>query len=645
MPSSDSTQTDLLIVGAGPAGLMLAAWACQYDIRFRIIDNKATRVGTGHADGLASRTLEIFDSFGLVHDILKDAYRINEICSWNPDPDRPDWIKRTQRAKGQPHGLSRYPQSILNQGSIEQILLDYVKAKVGVEVERNTSPQTLDVNEAACDDEDAYPIVLTLKTHDEAQGEHHTTVNAKYVVGCDGAHSWVRRQLGIAMEGDVTNRHFGVMDIVALTNFPDVRQSCVIHSNSGSVMTVPREGRLLRLYVQFAETKQGEPFDRKSVTSQAILEKARPMFEPYTLDFRICDWQSVYTIGQRVAKQFSYKNRVFLCGDAVHTHSPTMGQGMNVSMQDAYNLGWKLGSVIEGTAKREILSTYNEERRPVAQELIDLDRRMSDFYSQGPSENSSKYAAFRDSFSWFLSGVSVAYGASPLVAAIPDNTSENDGAVAHTARRNGANGAVHVNGNSNMIEGRPNLATGLSIGQRIAPCNVVCQAEANVVLLSDKLPSNGRWRVVVFAGDLTSSAQWDLVEELGCALDRICRTYTRSPKDLHSLVEVMLIHSGTHNAITLLDLHDIYHPDNGDEGWDYWKVYSDDAAALSVGERSTAYKQYGVDEKAGCVVVLRPDQHVAYVGPIADDEALNKLFAGILRPAGRVTNGTKPAAG
>lgn len=211
------SNVDLLIIGGGPAGLLLAAWASQYpNVHTRMVDDKPGRIETGHADGLHSRTLEVFESFGLVNDILKDAYRVNEICSWNPDPQNPKHIRRTQRAPAQADGLSRYPQVSLGQASIEQILLDYLASKDRVHVERSTSPETLHIDQDRCGDKDAYPIELELR---DLASDTHETVRAKYVVGCDGARSWVRRQLGIQMEGDRTNRHFGVMDIVPLTNF------------------------------------------------------------------------------------------------------------------------------------------------------------------------------------------------------------------------------------------------------------------------------------------------------------------------------------------------------------------------------------------------------------------------------------------
>ncbi|EMC94079.1 hypothetical protein BAUCODRAFT_124812 [Baudoinia panamericana UAMH 10762] len=624
--------TDLLIVGAGPAGLMLAAWASQFNVSARLIDNQAERTGSGHADGLHSRTLEILDSFDVVDGVLKDAYRVNELASWNPDPHNPNYVKRTARLAAQPHDLSRFPQVSLNQGLTEQVLLDYLDRTGRVRLERSTRPESLVVDDGLCDSDEAHPITLTIRN--TANGCAAETVRAKYVVGCDGAHSWVRKQLGIRMEGEHTNKHFGVMDIVPLTDFPDIRLSCIIHSNCGSIMTVPREHRLVRLYVQLGETKAGERSSAQSATPQTILDQARSVMRPYSLDFRICDWQSVYTIGQRVASRFSYRDRIFLCGDAVHTHSPMMGQGMNVSMQDSFNLGWKLGSVLEGSAKREILTTYEAERRSIALQLIELDREMAEFYSHGPSEQSREYQKYREGFGRFLSGVAVKYGPGQLVSQ----------SLSITKAKSSTNGAACSHAS---VTSDPERAKGVTIGQRMPSLKVVCQAEANVIHLADVLPSNGRWRVVVFAGDLTTPQQWEKTQALGELLGKVCRRYTGGAERTHSAIEVLLIHSGARTAFDILRLHDVYHPWDETLGWDYWKVFADDAGSMDPGcKDSQAYHGYGVDMHTGCVVVLRPDHHVSYIGSLEDGKDISTFFEGVLLPQRKsqheVNDGSNP---
>lgn len=296
-----------------------------------------------------------------------------------------------------------------------------------------------------------------------------------------------------------------------------------------------------------------------------------------------------------------------------------MGQGMNVSMQDAYNLIWKIGSVLTGAAYREILSTYNTERRPVAQALIELDARMASFYANGPSQESQDYQTFRNTFSWFSSGVSVEYEPSVLV---------QDGKKSPSDWVHTADGIAPATRGRSLAQDVSKIA----VGQRMPSQKVVCQAESNVVHLADMLPSNGCWRVLVFAGDITSATKFQSVQDLGATLETLARTYSRPKHVLHSTIEVLLIHAGRRNDVDLLTLHEVYHPWHETLGWDYWKVFSNDAETLAPGIGS-AYEKYGIDARHGCLVIVRPDQHVAYMGPLEEQAAPQRFFEGVLRPS------------
>lgn len=455
-------------------------------------------------------------------------------------------------------------------------------------------------------------------------------IRAKYVIGCDGAHSWTRQQVGLTLEGEQSDHIWGVIDIVPLTDFPDIRQSCAIHSaEHGSIMTVPREGRLVRFYVQLADLKaasKNERFDTSNIKEDALIGAARKILHPYKLDYKVCDWWSVYRIGQRVAPNFSYKNRVFLAGDAVHTHSPKMGQGMNVSMQDTYNLTWKLCSVIAGQAKPEILTTYQTERHAVACELISVDKQFAEFYSRKMDPNASEEdmrknnQSFRNKFYDFLSGVAVEYQPSPLVTSA-----------------------------SKSIQ----LAKNITIGRRMPSYRVINQAEVRPVQLHDLLKSNGHWRILVFAGDLRNEEQFKRFETLGQALSspksclhryayrpnnnldyRICSP--PNPGEQHkvepasnSLVEVFTIHSSPRTEINLLDLPEVFYgPYDEQLGWDYWKVFVDDEGVHE--GKEDAYGKLGIDRLRGCLVVCRPDQHVSYVGELEEIGEVEKFFEGCL---------------
>jgi 2-polyprenyl-6-methoxyphenol hydroxylase-like FAD-dependent oxidoreductase len=159
----------------------------------------------------------------------------------------------------------------------------------------------------------------------------------------------------------------------------------MIHSaSSGTVLVIPRENKIVRLYIQLQDLDVNQPFDRSTVTPETILIAANKILDPYKLSYIHCHWWTVYRIGQRVSNSFSKGNRIFLAGDAVHTHSPKAGQGQNISMQDAYNLGWKVALVLQKKLLPSVLETYELERQPLAREIIDFDHIFSRAFSQKP---------------------------------------------------------------------------------------------------------------------------------------------------------------------------------------------------------------------------------------------------------------------
>ncbi|KAM3424060.1 hypothetical protein BST61_g11389 [Cercospora zeina] len=242
------------------------------------------------------------------------------------------------------------------------------------------------------------------------------------------------------MAGDSTDFVWGVLDVVPITDFPDIRMRCAIHpASSGSLMVIPRENKLVRLYIQLAATEKigeaGPKADRSRIYPEVILQAAQRILAPYKITYRQLDWWTANQIGQRVGTSFSAHERVFLAGDAVHTRSPKASQGMNVSMQDSFNLGWKIASVVKGTATRAILKLYQSERRRIAQDLIDFDHKFSRLFSGRPAKDvmdaeGISMDEFKEAFvkgNMFSSGIAVNYGTSTIVAKEGTTTTQDDG--------------------------------------------------------------------------------------------------------------------------------------------------------------------------------------------------------------------------
>jgi phenol 2-monooxygenase (NADPH) len=685
-PANTTDHVDVLIVGAGPAGLMMANWMSRWGVRTRIVDKRGTKIFNGQADGLQCRTLEIFDSFDFAHRAWRESNHMLEICLWNPpsdvDPSNPT-VVRSDRIPDTIPNISRFQQVVLHQGRIERFFLDSIKENSirtccngdGLEgeirVEHGVLPTSFRFDENVAEDANGYPIEVRLRhlTEEEATPQQKATsangqaiqdgifrsnlasddteellqksqalaakagreevVKAKYMLGADGAHSWVRQQLGYKLEGDSTDYVWGVLDIIPITDFPDIRMRCAIHSEgSGSVMVIPRENKLVRLYIQLTTTNAdgGRKFDRRQITPETIIASAQRIMRPYKITYKYLDWWTAYQIGQRVGSSFSLQERVFLAGDAVHTHSPKAGQGMNVSMQDAFNLGWKVAGCVKGRWDRSVLKTYQSERRRIAQDLIEFDHRFSRLFSGRPAkdvmdEEGISMEVFKEAFekgNMFASGIAIDYGASVIVAKEGSSKEQGDGTDVRGARAP----------QSKSVQER---AMGVKLGMRMPSFKVLNQADARPWHFQELLKSNGTWRVVVFPGDIRKP---ELKRRLGILGEKLAspgsflKRYTSASDRYDSVIEVLNVHAAPRTSVTVLDFPEVFRPYDEQVGWDYWKVFVDDESYHE--GYGDAYTNYGVDPSVGAAVILRPDQYVSWVGDFDDFEAMDMFFSGFM---------------
>src|SRR6478609_2410469 len=396
-PGGLPENADVLIIGCGPAGLVLAAQMANFpDIRTVVIDRKDGPLEVGQADGVACRTVEMFEAFGLADRLVNEGYWVNETCFWRPDPDDRTKIKRTGRIQDTEEGLSEFPHVIVNQARLLAYLLDHMQRSAS-KLEPFYSLHACDV-QVDTSGSSEYPVTVTVAHMKDLQETGETsTIRAKYVVGADGARSGTRTAIGRELAGDPMNQSWGVMDVFAVTDFPDVRLKCAIHADLGNILIIPREGGyMVRFYVALDNVRDKDMLDNRSVTPEKLAAVANRILHPYTVEVKDVGWWSVYEIGQRLCDKFDdvpveemgdRLPRVFIAGDACHTHSAKAGQGMNVSMNDTWNLGWKLGAVLDGTAKPELLHTYSEERQKIAKQLIDFDREFAKMFSAHPTES------------------------------------------------------------------------------------------------------------------------------------------------------------------------------------------------------------------------------------------------------------------
>ncbi|KAK4694224.1 phenol 2-monooxygenase (NADPH), partial [Lecanoromycetidae sp. Uapishka_2] len=300
-------------------------------------------------------------------------------------------------------------------------------------------------------------------------------------------------------------------------------------------------------------------------------------------------------------------------------------------MQDCYNLGWKIGAVIKGQAKPTILETYEAERRTIAQELIAFDHRFSRLFSGRPAQDTTddtgisveEFKAEFEKSLLFASGLSVEYGPSELIAKPRNKSLPGD-----DAEKNATG-----NGQPREIAASPAQAANIKLGMRFPSSQVLNQSDASPWQFSRLLKSDGRWRIVLFAGRISNSTQLRRVSDFCAALDSpssFLHEFTPSTAPIDSAIEILTIHSADRQATDLLSLPELLHPFDEEVGWSYEKVFVDDWSYHK--GHGKAYEKYGIDVERGCAVVLRPDQYVGWIGELEDVGELAGYFEGILLP-------------
>jgi phenol 2-monooxygenase (NADPH) len=603
-PEGLPEEADVLIVGCGPAGLVLAAQLASFpDIRTVVIDRRDGPLEVGQADGVACRTVEMFEAFGLADRLVKEAYWVNEVCFWRPDPDDPSRITRTGRVRDVEDDLSEFPHVIVNQARMLAYLRDHMERSAS----RLTPFYGLHASDVEVDTSGSseHPVTVTLRHMEQLEETGETsTIRARYVVGCDGARSAVRTAIGRELVGDVTNEHWGVMDVLAVTDFPDIRVKCAISSAEGNIILIPREGGYLaRFYLELEAVGDGEGLDRRSVTPEKLEEVANRILHPYSVEVKDVGWWSVYEIGQRLCDKFddvpveevaTRLPRVFIAGDACHTHSAKAGQGMNVSMADAWNLGWKLAAVLRGTAQADLLHTYSEERHAVAKELIDFDREFSEKFRSRPKGSEDvdpeEFQRYFVTQGRFTAGVATRYGPSMLTAQATNQ----------------------------------HLAQGFQVGMRFHSAPVVRLSDAKPVHLGHVARADGAWRVYIFADQEGPTGIRDLCEFLGSDASPIER-FTPAGAAPDSVIDLRAIFQQGHRDLAVDEMPSVLLPRKGRFGLiDYEKMFCPDPKAEDI------FDLRGVNRETGCMVVVRPDQYVAHVLPLDGHEALAEFFAGVL---------------
>jgi 2-polyprenyl-6-methoxyphenol hydroxylase-like FAD-dependent oxidoreductase len=350
---SPAIKTSVVIVGAGPTGLSLAAQLLRYNIDFILLEKNEKTTPLSKALVVQARTLEIFDELGIAQKAIAEG-KLTAAMNF--------FYKGKQRGAiniaGLGKGISPFPFALsLEQSKTEKLLLEHVMEK-GKAVQWNCVFNDVEEKEDG--------VIVTYQD----ENRQLKSIQAGYLVGCDGAASAVRHKLGLAFEGDTVPKLFYVADVILKSSVINRDELYMFMIKKGFVLFFPMEGeghyRIVGILPD-ADAEQQFSFETIAIELKEQL-KVPIEFQPVT-------WFSTYRVHSRKATAFS-KGRCFIAGDAAHIHTPAGGQGMNTGIQDSYNLAWKMAFVLNEKIGSKMLETYSEERGENARHLLRSTDRM-----------------------------------------------------------------------------------------------------------------------------------------------------------------------------------------------------------------------------------------------------------------------------
>jgi 2-polyprenyl-6-methoxyphenol hydroxylase-like FAD-dependent oxidoreductase len=386
---------DILIVGAGPVGLLLANECARRGLRFRIVERRTSLSVNSKALAIFPRTLEIFDMAGLVTPFLEAANRVT-------------WVSVIAGRRRLAHihfapPETPYPFVAMVPQNVTEGILEAELRKRGGAVEFDT--------ELIGADQSADGVAAAIRRNGTLE-----KCTAQFVVGCDGAHSTVRHLLSLPFAGAQYEGLFLLADIETNESLPaDALQLCP--SRHGPVAIFPMSAHRRRLVATVAKADGDAP--SLELIQRLLVERA-----PAGIEARAIHWSSYFRVHHRQLSQLRI-GRMFLAGDAAHIHSPFGGQGMNTGLQDAWNLAWKLDIAARGHATDALLESYSLERRPVIARVIELTHRMTTVLGSSGLLSAamlnlgipvvSRLPSFQHSMVRRLSQLDVSYAGSPIV--------------------------------------------------------------------------------------------------------------------------------------------------------------------------------------------------------------------------------------
>lgn len=593
MATESASRVDVLVVGAGPTGLVMAAGLRRYGLSVRIIDKAAGPTVWSKAQVIQARTLELLEQMGIAERFLIRGQRLHTLSMYTRDGKRLFKVEIGEVDSAYPFMLS------LPQRDTEELLIEYL-SELGIAVERQVRLSDLRQSETEV-------TAQLLHTPSDQSGspraESRELVRAAYVVGCDGTHSTVRSLLGVDFVGETYLRRILHADVRIDWSLQHAEDEVVgMVSESGPLGAFPLPPR---------PNQQGErryrlvAFDAGLAPTQENFQYLLQTRGPIGAQLSAPSWMTEHSVHCRLAARFAV-GRVFLAGDAAHTHSPVTGHGMNTGMQDAFNLAWKLALVHKGLGKSVLLDSYEAERMPVARQLLQTTDNATRGLQSFLSLHSSLGQLLRNHLLHFVSEVGivqqrisrnltmldVSYCASPVVD------------EQFTAR------AVPLM-NAGDVETPWRLHDWVAVehapfaGERARDSHLYSQADRHAARRHQVLPGP-QHKLLLFAGDC---ADQDGLRRLAATLKAVGSGFGRIVQPL------------------LIAVHDPRRGSTGAAGWRALlpQLSGSPACPLLIDHGGVLHRRYTAYQDS--VFLIRPDGYVGYRGQPADPESLLRYLS------------------
>ncbi|KAI1475657.1 3-propionate hydroxylase [Daldinia eschscholtzii] len=574
----DVEHVDVLIVGAGPVGLITAFQLAKFGgVSVRIIEKhaKSEQDAYGRAITLFPRTAEMLDQLGLADKLLQNCFACRDTVTYNA---------QGEEVGGRGWSFMKHMKDttfdfalVLRQKFQEEIFRNALRQH-NVHVSAPIELITASINANIPTGE--HKVTAVLFNHSNGATE---VVKCKYLIGCDGGRSSVRRIFNIAFEGSITEDKWVRIDGQVETDLPKPRSYCSIESPThGNVLWAALDHGSTRIGYAFTEdrAKGYEEFDEAAAVKEAIAA-----VKPFQLEFERVDWWTIYTVGQRIAESFFVEGCVFLAGDACHTHSSAAAQGMNTGIHDAVNLAWKLSLVLRGCAKPGLLETYHVERFQNISKLIEYDKDISQLMSNHLPEKwrddpdadvNVILAKMLEEVGTFTSGLGISYEV-------------------------GNDNPLNIEGSFRSTD--PQVKPGM----RGPDITLLRPGTFEPTRLIRELPNTSRFSVLIFTAENQPPIPRVVYDDITCSLT------VERPILMSHLRFITIIPKPTPSPYEFLGCEPI------------GRVYFD-------GEDGAAYRRYRIELSQGVIVVLRPDGWIGTMIELGDRAAweLESYFDKIL---------------